>query len=262
MLRDIETADQFHVAFLNKTTMKNKLILALLFAMISTASMAQYRQSKLTDTNDATPRNYFKIGTQIPFQHSLIYDHHLTPGFSINGGIGLISGPYTNMIFNGLENRGLISASNRKVIDRTFQLGVTYQLGANFHFGKNYVRTYGQLAHLNGDLSYIDLANLYLNTNIPDITRFLNPIKIKSNVPMIGVLYGRRFSIGENSEIHVEGSIGKTLGHHTTYKTNTFLDKLDLVNDIVYTGIDNDLDDYFNKRGWIPSLNVYYVYKF
>jgi hypothetical protein len=241
--------------------MKNKVILAVLFAIISTASMAQYRESSYR-TDDPTPKGYFKIGTQIPFQHSIIYDHRITPGFSINGGLGLISGPYTNMIFSGLENRGMISSADRKVIDRSFQMGITYQLGANFHFGKNYVRTYGQLMHLNGDLSYTDLANLYLNTNIPDITRFLNPIDIKSNVPMIGVLYGRRFAIGQNSEIHVEGSIGKTLGHNTKYTTNTFLDRLDFVNEVVYNGVDNDLDTYFSQKGWLPSLNVYYVYKF
>jgi hypothetical protein len=166
------------------------------------------------------------------------------------------------MVFSGLENKGLISSSDRNVLDRTFQMGVTYQLGANFHFDKNYIRAYGQLVTLNGDLSYTDLANLYLNTNIPDVTRFLNPIDVRSTVPMIGALYGRRFVIGKNSEIHVEGSIGKTLGHSTKYKTNTFLDKLNIVNDVVYAGIDNDLDSYFTKNGWIPSLNVYYVYKF
>ena len=241
--------------------MKNKILLALLFAIVSTASMAQYRDSKYRVV-DPTPKGYLKIGTQIPFQHSIIYDHRITPGFSINGGLGLISGPYTGMIFSGLENRGMIKSSDRRVLDRTFQMGVTYQLGANFHFGKNYVRTYGQVMRLNGDLSYTDLANLYLGTNIPDITRFLNPIDIKSSVPMVGVLYGRRFSIGENSEIHVEGSIGKTLGHNTTYTTNTFLDRVGVVNDVLYNGIDNDLDRYFTQKGWLPSLNVYYVYKF
>jgi hypothetical protein len=247
---------------INRLIMKTRIILAFVFLIVSTASMAQYRERSTLQTNDPTPKGYFKIGTQIPFQHSIIYDHVITPGFSINGGIGLITGPYTNMAFSGLENRGIIRASDKHVLDRTFQMGVTYQLGANFHFAKNYVRMYGQLMHLNGELSYSDLANLYLGTNIPDVTRFLSPIDIKSNIPMVGVLYGRRFSIGENSEIHVEGSIGKTLGHNTTYKTNTFLDNLDIVNDVLYSGVENDLDSYFTQKGWVPSLNVYYVYKF
>jgi hypothetical protein len=156
----------------------------------------------------------------------------------------------------------MINAQERTIIDRTFQIGVTYQLGANFHFDKNYVRMYGQMMSLNGDLGYTDLANLYLGTNLPDISRFLKPIDIRSTVPMVGVLYGRRFSIGPNSEIHVEGSIGKTLGHSTKYKTNSFLDRIDLVDDVLYSGIDHDLDTYFTKKGWLPSLNVYYVYKF
>jgi len=238
------------------------LLFAFLLALVSTASVAQYREGRYRLQHDPAPIGFLKIGTQIPFQHSVIYDHGITPGFSINGGIGFITAPYTNMMFSGLENKGLIKSSERAVIDRTFQVGVTYQLGANFHFNRNYVRAYGQLMRLNGDMSYSDLANLYLGTNIPDITRFLNPIDIRSNVPMVGVLYGRRFSIGERSEIHLEGSIGKTLGHETRYKTSTFLDGINLVNDIVYSGIDNDLDTYFTKHGWLPSLNVYYVFKF
>ena len=242
--------------------MKNSITMfALLLSLISSATFAQYRQDR-NQQNDPEPKSYFKIGTQFPLQHSIIYDHKITPGFSINGGLGLISGPYTNVIFSGLENKGLISSTDRKIIDRTFRMGVTYQLGANFHFDKNYVRAYGQLMTLNGGLSYTDLANLSLGTNIPDLTRFLNPIDVRSKVPMIGVLYGRRFPIGKKSEIHVEGSIGKTLGHSTTYKTNTFLDRINVVNDIVYSKIDNDLDTYFTRNGWLPSLNVYYVYKF
>ncbi|HEU5146886.1 MAG TPA: hypothetical protein VFT90_09230 [Chryseosolibacter sp.] len=237
------------------------LLSAFLLTIMSTASVAQYREDRYALRDDPAPRS-FKIGTQIPFQHSIIYDHGITPGFSINAGLGLITKPYTNVQFSSLENAGLITSNERGVIDRTFQLGVSYQLGANFHFNKNYVRAYGQLMTLNGDMSYSDLANLYLGTNIPDFTRFLNPIDIRSTVPMVGVLYGRRFTIGDRSEIHLEGSIGKTLGHHTSYKTSTFLDGMNLINDVVYSGIDNDLDSYFTKNGWIPSLNVYYVFRF
>jgi hypothetical protein len=242
--------------------MKQILLLsAFLLMLVSTASVAQYREGRYPLQDDPAPKR-LKIGTQIPFQHSVIYDYGITPGFSINGGIGLITGPYTNMLFSGLENKGVITRNERAIIDRTFQLGVSYQLGANFHFDKNYIRAYGQLMRLNGEMSYSDLANLYLGTNIPDITRFMNPIDVRTTVPMVGALYGRRFLIGERSEIHLEGSIGKTLGHNTNYKTGTFLDGMNLVNDVVYNGIDNDLDTYFTTNGWIPSLNVYYVYKF
>lgn len=237
------------------------LLSAFLLTLMSSASVAQYREGRYPLQNDPAEKS-LKIGTQIPFQHSIIYDHGITRTLSINGGIGLITGPYTNMLFSGLENKGLISRNERAVIDRTFQLGVSYQLGANFHFDRNYIRAYGQLMTLNGDMSYTDLANIYLGTNIPDIARFLNPIDIRSTVPMVGALYGRRFAVGERSEIHVEGSIAKTLGHQTNYRTGTFLDGLNLVDDVVYSGIDNDLDSYFTKNGWLPSLSVYYVYKF
>ena len=232
----------------------------LLLSMISTASMAQYRY-RTSDPSEKS-HSYFKIGTQVPFMHSVIYDHRITPTFSLNAGIGLITSPYTSVIFSGLENKNLISAKERNVLDRSYRMGIAYQLGANFHFNKNYIRMFGQLARVNGDLAITDLANLYLNTNIPDVANFLNPIEVKSNIPMVGVLYGRKFSLGPNSEIHVEGSISKTLGHNTSYETGTFLDNIDLVNDLAYSKIDNGLDDYFNKYGWFPSLNVYYVYKF
>jgi hypothetical protein len=240
--------------------MKKKLtLLVLSFVMISTMSFAQYRKS---NTADDVPHNYFKIGTMIPFQHSVMYEQGITSTFGINAGLGLVTSPYTGILFSSLENKGLIKPNERKIMDRSYRMGVTYQLGANVHFQKNYVRVFGQLARVNSDLALTDLANLYLNTNIPDVARFLSPVKIKSNIPMVGAAYGHKFSVGPNSEIHVEGSISKTLGHNTTYKTGTFIDNIEVVNDIIYNKIDNGFDRYFNTYGWFPSVNVYYVYKF
>jgi hypothetical protein len=242
--------------------MKTKFILyAVAFMMLSTATYAQYN-NRYIDRDDDGTGSYLKIGTQIPLQHSIIYDHRVTPGFSINGGLGLITSPYTGMIFSGLENRGIITAKDEEILDRSFQFGISYQLGANFHFDKNYVRLAGQLTRINGDLAFTDLANLALNTNVPPFASFLNPIDIKSTIPMVGMLYGRRFTFpGSRSEIHAEVSVMKTLGHNTQYKTGLFIDNIQIVNDIVYNQIDNDLDRYFSKYGWLPSLNVYYVYK-
>jgi hypothetical protein len=241
--------------------MKNKYtLIAVLLLLLSTASFGQYNRTLKTYTEGEN--SYLKFGTQVPFQHSLIYDHRITPGFSINGGLGLIAAPYTNMRFAALENRGLITSTDRDVLERSFRSGLSYQLGANFHFQKNYVRVFGQLTHLNGDLAITDLVNLYLKTNIPPVANFLNPIEINSNVPMVGMLFGRRFPVGPRSEFHAEVSLSKTLGHNTTYKTGTFVDHLAVVNDIVYSGLNHDLDNYFSNYGWIPSLNIYYVYKF
>jgi hypothetical protein len=241
--------------------MKNKYsLLVLLFLAISTASVAQYNRVQRTLPVDAN--SYLKIGTQIPFQHSIIYDHRITEGFSINGGFGLIAAPYTGLISSSLEKKGLVSSNDRAIIDRSFRSGLSYELGANMHFQRNYVRVFGQLTRLRGDLALTDLANIYFDTNIPPVAKFLSPIEIRSTVPMVGALFGRRFPVGPRSEIHAELSISKTLGHSTSYKTGTFVDNIEIVNDIAYNELDNDLDLFFDKYGWIPSLNLYYVYKF
>jgi hypothetical protein len=241
--------------------MKNKYsLLVLVFMLLSSAAFAQYNKAQRTVPPDAA--SYLKIGTQIPFQHSLIYDHRITEGFSINGGIGLVGTPYTGMRLSSLENRNLISANDKTIIDRSFRSGMSYQIGANMHFNRNYVRVFGQLLNLKADLALTDLANLYFDTNIPPFANFLNPIEVRSNVPMAGALFGRRFPIGQRSEIHAEVSVSKTLGHSTRYTTGTFIDNIEIVNDIAYNELDNDLDDYFTKYGWVPSLNIYYVYKF
>jgi hypothetical protein len=243
----------------NFTMKKNLILLAVLSAVITTATFAQYRKSH--DSSDQ-PRSYFKLGTQVPFQHSVMYEHGITTSFGINAGLGLVSSPYTKVLFSSLENKGLVTSNERKIMDRSYRMGITYQLGANFHFRQNYMRVFGQVARVSSDLALTDLANLYLNTNIPDVARFLNPVKIKSTIPMIGAAYGHKFSLGPNSEIHVEGAISKTLGHNTTYKTGTFIDNIEVVNDIIYNKIDNGFDRYFSTYGWFPSVNVYYVYKF
>jgi hypothetical protein len=246
--------------------MKNKILLAMLLCLITGAAFSQYSNRYHRIDSDEEMHSYLKLGTQIPFQHSIIYDHRITPAFSLNAGIGLIGAPYTNMLLGSLENRNMISTDDRHIIERSYQSGITYQIGANIHFSKNYIRLFGQLAHLNADLSIPDLVGLYFRTSIPPalaaVGSFINPIDIKSNVPMAGLLYGRRIPIGEHAEIHAEFSVAKTLGHQTTYKTGTFLDNIEVVNDIVYNELDNDLDTYFKEHGWFPSLNVYYVFKF
>jgi hypothetical protein len=246
--------------------MKNKFVLAMLLGLIWQAAFSQYNNRYHRIDNDEEMHSYLKLGTQIPFQHSIAYDHRITPSFSLNAGIGIIAAPYPNMILGSLENRNLITTDDRHIIERSFQSGITYQIGANIHFSRNYIRLFGQLAHLNADLTIPDLIRLYFRTDIPPalaaVGSFINPIDIKSNVPMGAILYGRRFPIGENSEIHAEFSVAKTLGHQTTYKTGTFLDNIEVVNDIVYNELDNDLDTFFKEYGWVPTLNVYYVFKF
>lgn len=239
-----------------------KNILTLLLFLTAVAASAQYNNRRI-DYDYEEMGSFLKFGTQIPFQHSIIYDHKITPAFSLNAGFGLIAAPYPGMILSTLEGRNVISQNDKEIIKRSWQNGITYQVGANVHFTNNYVRLFGQMAHLNADLAVTDLANLYLDTNLPAITGFLNPIDIRSNAPMIGLLYGRRFTFPSSPhEIHIEGSISKTLGHNTTYRTGTFIDNFDVINDLIYNEVDDDLDKYFNDYGWIPSINVYYVYRF
>src|SRR5690349_21534742 len=109
--------------------MKTKLpLLIILFATITTAGFSQFRQ----DSRDEVPQNYFKVGTQVPFQHSIMFEKGITSTFGINAGVGLVASPYTSVIFNTLENKGLVSSNEKNILSRSYRMGVTYQLGANF----------------------------------------------------------------------------------------------------------------------------------
>jgi len=110
--------------------------LVLLLTAISTTSFAQFRSGIDPEKHG---HSYLKIGTQIPLMHSIIYDHRITPAFSINAGIGFITSPYTSVIFSNLENKGLVTSNERDVIERSYQVGVAWQLGANIHFEQNYL---------------------------------------------------------------------------------------------------------------------------
>lgn len=201
-----------------------------------------------------------KLGTQIPLQYSLMYEFQPIERFSLNAGVGAIAPPYPTTILNIIGRLNVTSDRTNRLIEESYESGVAFEGGANYHFGKSYVRLFGQSLNLSGEVSYTDLAQIYSGINFN--FNLNQGLELNSKLIQAGLLFGYRFEFPNiRHQIHLEGSISKTLSVKTKFESGTFLDRLGVVQTI-YNQFDNDIDSFFKENSYVPTINIYYVYKF
>lgn len=201
-----------------------------------------------------------KLGTQIPLQYSLMYEFQPAERFSLNVGAGAIAPPYPTTILNIIGRLNVTSDRTNRLIEESYESGIVFEAGANYHFGKNYVRLFGQTMNLSGEASFADLAQIYTGINFNFNVN--QGLELNSRLIQAGLLFGHRFEFPDiRHQIHLEGSISKTFSAKTKFESGTFLDRLGVVQTI-YDQFDRDIDSFFKENSYVPTLNIYYVYKF
>ena len=137
------------------------------------------------------------------------------------------------------------------------------ELGANYHFGKNYVGAFGQFINLRGKGAAPDPVEEYFDENFslfplkPGSDPDDRQVSVRSSLIQVGVLYGRRFPLkNEHFEIDAEFGVSKNVWSKSRlYSNNRDLSEMD-------DEVDKELDYYYSRYGYIPSLTVAFVYKF
>jgi hypothetical protein len=205
----------------------------------------------------------FKIGTQIPFQYNIGYENRFTGRFSANLQAGILTKPYDQAIINIMSKLGVGDVYIR-VLESAFKFGFVGDLSGRYHFGKNYTGIYGQFIRLSGQDTPSGLVESAFKVNLSNYPRKRNqPIPaagenlfIQSSLVQLGILYGRRFLFKDPQwEIHAEFSISKNISSQTKVTSET----REVVN--LQTLINNELVSLYKDYAYIPSLNVYLVYK-
>jgi hypothetical protein len=202
---------------------------------------------------------YFKAGTHIPFIYSIGGEFVIYEFIGIQAQYGIVAQPYKEALF------WMITQSNddpriSRLIRSTIKVGHIITIGPNFHFEKNYIGTYFQQIHLRGRNTSSQMVQDYYDTDFPSA----NPvtIRVRSNMHQWGLLYGRRFPLNENFQIHTEASISQNIGSKNRFwSSNRFLDNTPFVQDL-YDEIDKGFRRNYRDHGFIPTVNVFFVYRF
>lgn len=204
-----------------------------------------------------------KIGTQFPIQYAIQYDYQFHPKWSANAQIGVLTKPYDDVILNVLGVLG-VEQQIVNVLSSAFKFGVITQLGSNYHFGKNYVGALGSWIHLNAADTPVSAVEAAFNVSVaayPTRPRQsnLNPVSLTlaSDLYNVGILYGRRFTFANPKiELHTEFSFAKTIA------SSSYVESPQRALESLSTMVDAELKTTYLDYGFLPSINVFFVYKF
>jgi hypothetical protein len=203
-----------------------------------------------------------KVGTQIPLQYAVQYDYQWNKHWSANAQVGVLTKPYDLVILDVLKAFG-VDQSIVNVLTNAFNFGVISQVGTNYHFGKNYVGVTGSWIHLQAADTPISAIQTAFNVNVSSYPvrprqNAQTPIAmtLSSDLFNAGILYGRRFTFkNPKIELHTEFSFAKTLASSSYVESpQRSLEKLSEL-------IDTELKSDYSSYGYLPSINVFFVYK-
>jgi hypothetical protein len=226
--------------------MKN-LFLSCLLILICSASIAQHS---------------IKVGTQIPIQYAIQYDYQFHPNWSGNAQVGVLTKPYDQAILSTLKSLG-VDQEIVNVLTSAFNFGVITQAGANYHFKKNYVGITGSWMHLqatDAPVSAVEAAFGVSVTTYPVRPRqsLRTPVELtlSSDLFNAGILYGRRFTFkNPRIELHTEFGFAKTVA------SKSYIESEQRSVESLSALVDNELQTDYLNYGYLPSINIFFVYK-
>jgi hypothetical protein len=203
-----------------------------------------------------------KVGTQIPIQYAFQYDYQFHPKWSGNVQAGVLTKPYDQVILSLLKSFG-VDQEIVNVLTSAFNFGLITQAEVNYHFNKNYVGVTGSWIHLQAADTPISAVEAAFNVSIASYP--LRPrqnakspvtLTLASDLYNAGILYGRRFTFkNPKIELHTEFSFAKTLG------SSSYFDSPQKSLESLSTAVDNELKTDYLDYGYLPSINVFFVYK-
>jgi len=203
-------------------------------------------------------KNRVKVLAEVPVQFGVGYEGHVSKNFSISVQSGVLTDPNSDLIINVLEKFGT-DPEIILIIEDVFKFGLVGEIGVNYNFGKNYVGAFSQFINLRGKGTTPDPIENYFDTTLPLFPGSSEDIdlKMRSSLVQGGVLYGRRFPLkNEHFEIDTEFGFSANLWS----KSKLSSERRDLSE--ISNRLDEELDYYYSKYAFVPSLTVIFVYNF
>lgn len=234
----------FEIYQLGLSVFKHKIVVFLCFFLLHHSSSAQ--KSEITG------------GLHAPLYYTPGFEYHLTPWFSVNAQVGVLTKPFDQAIVEIAKAFG----ANREIVNligQSYRIGWNFQPTLKFHFGKNYFGLYYSQLRLYADAEPDKVLETFYSYNVPSWMRStLNFLTVNSNLHNAGLLYGRRITFQNPAfELRFEASFAKNLESNSQLRYRggqevPFLSGF----------VDQELRQYYLDYGYLPSINMMFVYKF
>lgn len=214
--------------------------------------------------DSSTGRSSIFAGTQIPLQFTVGYEYRLSKVLSARAQAGFVGQPYSGFIVDAMEAFGMDKYLSQ-VIRKSFEGGVVIGAGPNFHFGKNYIGVFGQYMRLKtGGITPADALSIQFKKDFSQFDVTGLPVfvfNMQSSMFNTGLLYGRQFTLrNPRFAINAEAGIAKVVASKNNFSSNrSLIDRTRFATNL-YRELDEEIRSAYWKHGFIPTLNLYFVY--
>lgn len=197
----------------------------------------------------------FSVGADLPLFYSLSYEEQLPLNFSINGKAGVLTHPFDKAIINILENFD-VNKVLLNTIGESFTIGYNFQPTLKWNYKNAFIGvSYSYLILHANDCPVAAIELYYYYTFIS-----FNPVKLdlQSDLHNVGLCMGYRFPIKSSPfSIQTEISLLKTVASNNYVETN-----LTVTSEVLTRLIDDELNDFFVQKAYLPSINIMLSYSF
>lgn len=201
------------------------------------------------------------VQAEFPVQFGAGYELHFNTHFSANVQAGWMSEPNNFLLLNLMG-----SFSNDKLnlmIKNSFTTGSVYETGFNYHFKNNYLGVFAQAINLSGAAAVSEVEQNF-NTDIsalpvkPERTEVEpSAVTLSSSLIQGGVLLGRIIPLKNPAwQVRVEFALSKNFSSSTKIKS------LDRDLSSIQAQVNEEMDSWYSRYGYIPSLTVGFAHTF
>ena len=212
----------------------------------------------LLSINAEAQKASVKLFAELPVQFGLGYEGRINERFSVAVQSGILTKPNSTIILNVMESLG----TDREVIvmiQDAFQYGWVGEIGLNYNVDRNYFGVYLQRIDLRAKDTPASIIENYgvdlggYPTRDPEMRRVLH---LKSVLYQAGLLVGRRVILpNDRFAFNFEFAVSANLASQTSMKSDSRTIKR------FSDDLDEELDSYYSKYAFVPSINVGFVYR-
>ncbi len=195
------------------------------------------------------------LGVNSPLYYTIGYQQQINHRLSASFQTGFLTKPHDEIILGVMSYFGVEDNVTSSIRDGNPK-GFNFQTGFQYHWVDYYFGASYSMLILSAE-DYLE--NILLNITGVDLRLPRNTLlTIHSYIYNAGVLVGRKFKFkNPRFFLNIELGVQKTFYTNSEAKSDTGQE----INSLRVT-LDEDLDSYLIEYGYLPSLNIHFVYRF
>ena len=211
----------------------------------------------------------FHYGIKIPFSYNFGYYSKVANRFGFYANATIVTVPFNNSLLGYMKAFGADEKMTNVLIE-PFRFGFGFEGGGHYYFGTDNRRYYVGLNAQWINLPKVAMRDEVINEaygvdlsshDYPEgpITEAesKNPLTLKSAYMQMGIMAGKRFFYLEpNFEMFLEVGLSKTMAStHRLASDYRYISPVSELNN-------ESLKKMMKRYGWMPTVNVFFIYKF